>query len=53
MIDQAVETGAPLIPFSGTELAAGDIPLAEDPAAGIEGAEDSGAGETQSGETAP
>ena len=53
VIDQAVETGAPLIPFSGTELAAGDIPLAEDPAAGIEGAEDSGAGETQSGETAP
>ena len=44
VIDEAVETGAPLIPFSGTNLASGDIPLASDPAAGIEGTEgDAGA----------
>lgn len=29
VIDEAVQTGAPLIPFSGTSLARGEIPLAE------------------------
>jgi hypothetical protein len=39
VIDEAVESGAPLVPFSGTPLAAGDIPLAEPAPESAEGTE--------------